>query len=162
MSLTYKSPFQKWTEVVLIWLEKEVEKKRKGSGGMEFWRHSGGPWGVPMEPQGTIWKLLSVHAKSLQSCPTLGDPVDCCLPSSWVRGDSPGKNTSSRGSSWPRDWTCISCCSCIAGRFFATELSSLTRDQTCTSCLGSTRVLSTGPLRKSNKKFLDVPFHFKA
>ena len=32
MSLTYKSPFQKWTEVVLIWLEKEVEKKRK-------WRH---------------------------------------------------------------------------------------------------------------------------
>ena len=25
---------------------------------------------------------------------------------------------SSRGSSWPRDWTCVSCGSCIAGGFF--------------------------------------------
>ena len=28
---------------------------------------------------------------------------------------------SSRGSSWPRNWTCISCVSCIAGRVFTTE-----------------------------------------
>ena len=39
---------------------------------------------------------------------------------------SPGKNTgvaisSSRGSSQPRDWTRISCISCIAGRFFTAE-----------------------------------------
>ena len=39
-----------------------------------------------------------------QSCPTLCDPMDCSLPGSSVRGDSPGKNTevdamlSSRGS----------------------------------------------------------------
>ena len=26
--------------------------------------------------------------------------------------------SSSRGYSWPRDWSCISCVSCIAGRFF--------------------------------------------
>ena len=32
-------------------------------------------------------------AKSLQSCLTLCDPVDCGLPVSSVRGDSPGKNT---------------------------------------------------------------------
>ena len=32
-------------------------------------------------------------AKSLQSCPTLCDPVDCSLPGSSVHGDSPGKNT---------------------------------------------------------------------
>ena len=39
----------------------------------------------------------------------------------------PGKNTGvaisfSKGSSWPRDWTCISCVSYTAGRFFSTEL----------------------------------------
>ena len=26
--------------------------------------------------------------------------------------------SSSKGSSWPRDWTCVPCVSCIAGRFF--------------------------------------------
>ena len=55
-----------------------------------------------------------VLAKSLQSCLTLCDPMDCCLPSSsvhvilqerileWVAMPS------FRGSSWPRDQTCIS------------------------------------------------------
>ena len=28
----------------------------------------------------------SVHAKSLQSCPTLCDPMDCSLPGSSVHG----------------------------------------------------------------------------
>ena len=37
--------------------------------------------------------IVCMHAKSLQSCPTLCDPMDCSLPSSSVRGDSPGKNT---------------------------------------------------------------------
>ena len=32
-------------------------------------------------------------AKSLQSCPTFCDPVDCSPPGSSVHGDSPGKNT---------------------------------------------------------------------
>ena len=32
-------------------------------------------------------------AKSLQSCPTLCDPMDGSPPSSTVHGDSPGKNT---------------------------------------------------------------------
>ena len=40
--------------------------------------------------------------------------------------DSPGKNTgvampSSRVSSWPRDWTRVSCRSCIAGGFFIAD-----------------------------------------
>ena len=34
-----------------------------------------------------------VHAKSLQSCPTLCDPTNCSLPGSSIHGDSPGKNT---------------------------------------------------------------------
>ena len=31
-------------------------------------------------------------AKSLQSCPTLCNPIDCSPPGSSVHGDSPGKN----------------------------------------------------------------------
>ena len=34
-----------------------------------------------------------MHARLLQLCPTLCDPVDCSLPGSSVHGDSPGKNT---------------------------------------------------------------------
>ena len=30
--------------------------------------------------------------------------------------------SSSRASSWPMDWTCVSCVSCIGGRFFTTEV----------------------------------------
>ena len=36
---------------------------------------------------------MFVCAKSLQSCPTLCDPMDCSPPDSSVHGDSPGKNT---------------------------------------------------------------------
>ena len=32
-------------------------------------------------------------AKLLYLCPTLCDPMDCSLPGSSVRGNSPGKNT---------------------------------------------------------------------
>ena len=35
-----------------------------------------------------------VRAQSLQTCVTLGAPVDCSLPGSSVHGDSPGKNRS--------------------------------------------------------------------
>ena len=34
-----------------------------------------------------------ICAKSLESCPTLYDPMDCSPPGSSLRGDSPGKNT---------------------------------------------------------------------
>ena len=37
--------------------------------------------------------MFLVHAQSLQSCPTLGIPMDCTLPGSSVYGDSSGKNT---------------------------------------------------------------------
>ena len=57
----------------------------------------------------------------LQSCPTLCDPMDCNLPGSSVHGILQARILEwvaisfSRGSSQPRDRTCISC---IAGRFF--------------------------------------------
>ena len=45
-------------------------------------------------------------AKSLQLCATLCDPMDCSLSDFSVHGIA---MPSSRGSSWPRDQTCISC-----------------------------------------------------
>ena len=68
-----------------------------------------------------------VHAKSLQSCPALCDPMDNSLPGSSVHGILQARILewvavpSSRGSSWPRDQTHISSGSCTAGRFSTTE-----------------------------------------
>ena len=71
------------------------------------------------EEKGTHLKHLDspdsyVLAKSLQSCSTLCDPMDCSPPGSSVHGISQGRIPewvaifSSRGCSRPRDWTCIS------------------------------------------------------
>ena len=38
-------------------------------------------------------KYVYVHAKSLQPCPTLGDPMDCSPPGSSAHGILQGKNT---------------------------------------------------------------------
>ena len=51
----------------------------------------------------------------------------CSPPDSSVHGISQARILElaaifySRGSSWPRDWTRISCASCIVGRFFTAE-----------------------------------------
>ena len=61
------------------------------------------------------------------SCVQLCDPVDCNPPVSSVHGIFQARIVEwvaipfSRGTSWPRDWTCDSCVSGIAGEFFATE-----------------------------------------
>ena len=60
-----------------------------------------------------------------QSCPTLCNPMDCSLPGFSVHGIFQAgilewvAVSFSRGSSWPRDWTYISCVSCI-GRLILT------------------------------------------
>ena len=57
-------------------------------------------------------------AKLLQSCQTLGDPMDCSPPGSSVHGILQAKilkwvgMPSSKGSSWPRDPTQVSYVSC--------------------------------------------------
>ena len=57
----------------------------------------------------------------VQSCLSLCDPMDCSPPGSSVLGISQARilecftTSFSRGSSWPRDWTQVSC---KAGRFF--------------------------------------------
>ena len=63
---------------------------------------------------------IHVHAKSLQSCLTLCDPMDCSPPGSSVHGILQTRilewvaMPSSRGSSQPRDRTHVSYISCIA------------------------------------------------
>ena len=58
---------------------------------------------------------MHVHAKSLQSCPILRDPMVCSLPGSSVHGILQVRKPewvampSSRRSSPPRDWTHVSC-----------------------------------------------------
>ena len=83
---------------------------------------------LPSEPPGKpMYSSCVHHAQLLQSCPILHDPMDGSLPGSSVHGVIQARilewvaMPSSRGSSWPRDWTNVSCGSCIAGRFFTTE-----------------------------------------
>ena len=66
-------------------------------------------------------------AKSLQLCPNLCDPMDCSPPGSSVHGILQARILEwasvpfSRGSSPPRDQTCLSCGCYIAGGLFSTE-----------------------------------------
>ena len=68
-----------------------------------------------------------VHAEFLRSCLTLCNPMDRSLPGSSVHVILQARilewaaMPSSRGSSWPSDWTQVSCGSCMAGRFFTVE-----------------------------------------
>ena len=68
-----------------------------------------------------FWMQGWSSAKSLQSCPTLCNPVDCSPPGSSVGGTLQARILEwaaisfSRGSSWPRNWTQVSF---IAGKFF--------------------------------------------
>ena len=75
---------------------------------------------LPSQFSETLVKVLVT-----QSCPTLCYPSDYSLPGSSVHGILQARilvqvvMPPSRGSSQPRNQTCISC---IAGRFFTTEL----------------------------------------
>ena len=87
-------------------------------------------WGVTIKTTTILWlvsppiNLLSQQivlwgsCSVTQLCPTLCNPMDCSLPDSSVHGILQartlewGAMPSSRGSSWPRDQTHISCVSC--------------------------------------------------
>ena len=68
-----------------------------------------------------------MHAKSFQLCMTICNPMDGSLPDSSVHGILQGRilegvaMPSSRQSSQPRDWTCVSYISCTDWRFFTTR-----------------------------------------
>ena len=65
-----------------------------------------------------------MRAKKPQSCLTLCDPMDCSLTGTFVHGILQARilewvvKPFSKGSSRPRDPTCVSCSPCIAGGFF--------------------------------------------
>ena len=76
------------------------------------------------------WKFVPFDHACVLSCFSniqLCDPVDCSLPGSSVHGILQARMLewvampSSRGSSWPRDQTHISCGSCFASEFFTAE-----------------------------------------
>ena len=65
-----------------------------------------------------------MHVQSLKLCLTLCNPMDYSSLGSSVHGLLQARMLaciampSSRDSSQPRDWTCVSCVSCIVGGFF--------------------------------------------
>ena len=79
------------------------------------------------------WERLGISTngcmppQSLQLCPALCDPMDCSPPGSSVHGFIQSRilkwvaMPSSRQSSRPRDWTCVSYISCTDWRFFTTR-----------------------------------------
>ena len=84
-----------------------------------------------------------------QLCPTLCDPMDCSPPGSSVHGILEARILEwvaisfSRGSSWPRDWTLVSC---IAGGFFTVWI---------------TRDTLTEWLKSPEKAKVKLPSHWK-
>ena len=68
------------------------------------------------------WSYRKLQVVCAQSCPTLCDPLNCSLPGSSIRGILQARIMEwvaisfSRGSSWPRDSTCISCSTCIGNK----------------------------------------------
>ena len=74
-----------------------------------------------------IWSRSAATGKLLLSCPTLCNRMDHNLPGSTAHGTLQARILQwvamplSRGSSQPRDWTCISCLLQRAGRFVTTS-----------------------------------------
>ena len=71
-------------------------------------------------------QVLPACSKSLHSCLTLCDLMDCSWPGSFVHGISQARILESAAisfprSSWPRDRTLISCTPSLAGGFFTTS-----------------------------------------
>ena len=66
-----------------------------------------------------LYVYICVSDKPLQSCLIVWDPMDCSLPGSSVHGILQARMLewvavpSSRESSWPKYWTCVSYISCI-------------------------------------------------
>ena len=87
-------------------------------------------WRIPWTEEPGKLVCACMHAKLLQSCLTLCDPMNCNSPGFSVHGIFQASILESvsmpsfRGSSRPRDQTHSSCVSCI-GRHFLYHLSHL-------------------------------------
>jgi len=96
-----------------------------------------------------------------QLCPTLGDPRDCSPPASSLHGIFQARTLEwvaisfSRGSSPPRDWTCVSC---LAGRFFTTEPPGVMIESTKASLWLPYAILSSKPWKRPLSSFDEACF----
>ena len=88
---------------------------------LDMWRCS------PAVTEGGFWPSFISVVTIMRACsvvPDSCDPMDYSTQSSPVHGVFQARILQwvaisySRGSSWPRDWSCVSC---IAGQFFTTE-----------------------------------------
>ena len=74
-----------------------------------------------------VYVCMSANLSHISRVRLFATPLDYSPPGSSVHGILQARILEwvamlfSRGSSWPRDWTCVSWGSCIAGRFFITE-----------------------------------------
>ena len=114
-------PSVSWARMVKSWPQSEAIASNFSLCSLFLLPHPQHLQPCPSKPQ--IWSCLTyacMCAKSLQSYPTLCDPMDCGPPGSSVHGDSPARllewvvMPSCRGSSPSRDQTQVSCASCIA------------------------------------------------
>ena len=120
MSLKLHMPFILWILIETLWLPVFKNKISHSCPGVYF-------LSLLLTSQLLLYISMyaCVHTQLLQLCLTLCDPKDCSLPDISVHGISQSiilewiAIFSSRRYSWPRNWTCLSC---LAGRFFTTEL----------------------------------------
>ena len=74
-----------------------------------------------------LFRKFGVQCVCARSGVWLCDPMGCSPPGPSVHGSLQARTLewvailSSRGSSRPRDWTCVACIFCTAGGFFTTE-----------------------------------------
>ena len=93
-----------------------------GEGRMSSWVTQSLPILVLGPPVPSKWKRLKGQESEVtQSCLTLCDPMDCSLPGSSIHGIFQARVLEwvaisfSRRSSWPKEWTWVSC---VPGRIF--------------------------------------------
>ena len=71
------------------------------------------------------WEAPKVVVLMLSHVQLFVTPLDCSSAGSSIQGIFQARILEwvaySRGSSWPKDWTHVSCCFCIGRRFFTTE-----------------------------------------
>ena len=108
-----------WSSMLLlgVWIGRAIMKNsvqisQKIKNGFTIWSSD---WPFDIYTKDIIVKVLVA-----QACPALCDHMDCSPPGSSVHGILQARilkwiaMPSSRGSSWPRGWICISC---ITGKF---------------------------------------------
>ena len=98
-------------------LQKSSKLSRKSLCKLKFRSLMSGNLKISVRVMYTTRQKTSTFTMRPQSCPTLHDPMDCSPPSFSVHGIFQARIlewvaiSKSKGSSWHRDWSCVSCVS---------------------------------------------------